>query len=107
MDALRISNDSYLYTLENVKGDTELFKFSQNSEYLMTHQFSLWDKNYFMRFINPDDDPWKNEIEQSQVISKSLHSIYLINNSWYNATVKKGVLESIGIQMIEEMNSKN
>jgi hypothetical protein len=107
MDALRISNESYLYTLENLKGEPELFKFSQNSKYLMTHQFSLWDKSYFMKFINPNDNPWKNEIEQSQVISKSLHSIYLIKNTWYNATVRKGVLEAIGIQMIEEMNSKN
>jgi lipopolysaccharide biosynthesis glycosyltransferase len=107
MDALRISNDSYLYTLENVKSETDLFKFSQNSGYLMTHQFSLWDKSYFMQFINSNDDPWKNEIEQSDVLSKLYHSIYLIKNAWYNATVRKGSLEAIGIQMIEEMNSKN
>jgi hypothetical protein len=107
MDALRISNDSYLYTRENVKGEPDLFKFSQESNYLMTHQFSLWDKSYFMKFINPNDTPWENEIQQSKVLSKSHHSIYLINNNWYNATVRKGSLEPIGIKMLEEMNSKN
>ena len=60
-----------------------------------------------MQFINSNDDPWKNEIEQSDVLSKLYHSIYLIKNAWYNATVRKGSLEAIGIQMIEEMNSKN
>jgi len=100
MDALRISGNSYLYNLDKVSDN--LYKFSQNSNYLMTHQFSLWDKEYFMKYINIDDNPWKNEIEQSKQIAKSPHSIYLMENSWYNATVRKGVLEPIGVSMLQE-----
>jgi len=103
MDALRIMPDTYLITLENVKDNSDLFKFSQNSAYLMTHQFSLWDKDFFMRFINSKDDPWKNELEQSNIISGLQHSIYMIKYPWYNAVVRKGCLEPLGQKMLEDM----
>lgn len=103
MDALRIMPDTYLITLENVKNNSDLFKFSQNSAYLMTHRFSLWDKDFFMRFINPKDDPWKNELEQSNIISDLQHSIYMIKYPWYNEVVRKGHLEPLGQKMLEDM----
>ena len=103
MDALRISSDSYLYNLEEVNKSQNLYKFSQNSAYLMTHQFSLWNKEYFMKYIKPDESPWKNEYEQSQQISRTEHSIYIIKETWYNSTVRGGVLQENGKQMLSEM----
>lgn len=103
MDALRITTDTYLITLENVKDNSDLFKFSQNSGYLMNHQFSLWDKEFFMRFINPKDNPWKNELEQSKIISGLQHSIYMIKYPWYNAVVRSGRLQPLGQKMLEDM----
>jgi hypothetical protein len=102
MDVLRISSDSPLYTLENINN---IYKFSQNSAYLMTHQFSLWNKSYFMKYVNPEDCPWSNEIKQTQKIAKTPHSIYMIKNEWYNPVVTKGILQPIGELMLTAISS--
>jgi len=98
MDALRITNGSYLYSLEHV--DDTLFKFTQNSQYLMTHQFSLWNKAFLTKNINKDHNPWLSEIEQSKIIARNPHSIYMIQDDWYNAVVTKGVLQPNGEMML-------
>jgi len=100
MDCLRISDTSDLYTLEEIQKDV-LYKFSQYSNYLMTHQFSLWNKNYFMKHILPTENPWRNELDMSKVIARSSHSIYLYKNKWYNSTVTKGVLQENGKAMLK------
>lgn len=104
MDVLRITETCEYFSLENTHTEN-LYKFSQNSEYLMTHQFSLWNKAFFMKYINPEDNPWQNELQQSKKIAKNPHSIYLINHKWYNSTVTKGILQPIGQQMLEEMSA--
>lgn len=101
MDALRITEKSYLYKLDHVKD--KLYKFTQNAPYLMTHQFSLWNKKYFMKYIGVDDSPWMNEIRQSGLIGKTQHAIYLIDEHWYDATVRGGILGTIGQKMVSDM----
>lgn len=101
MDALRITEKSYLYNLNHVKD--KLYRFTQNAPYLMTHQFSLWNKKYFMKYIGADDSPWMNEIRQSGFIGQTLHAIYLIDEFWYNATVRGGILGDIGEKMVSDM----
>lgn len=103
MDALRISEKSYLYNLEHIRNN--LFKFSQKSNYLMTHQFSLWNKLFFMKYINESDNPWVNEIEQSKVLANNEHSIYLLEEKWYNPVVRKGVLQPNGISMLNDIKN--
>ena len=103
MDALRISEKSYLYNLEHIRNN--LFKFSQKSNYLMTHQFSLWNKLFFMKYIKESDNPWVNEIEQSKVIANNEHSIYLLEEKWYNPVVRKGVLQPNGISMLNDIKN--
>ena len=103
MDALRISEKSYLYNLEHIRDN--LFKFSQKSNYLMTHQFSLWNKLFFMKYINESDNPWINEIEQSKVIANNEHSIYLLEEKWYNPVVTKGELQPNGISMLNDIKN--
>jgi hypothetical protein len=102
MDALRISNKSYLYSLETVSKTIPLYKFQQNSQYLMSHQFSLWNKEIFSKNINPTHTPWSNELEQSKIIGRKPHSIYLYEEQWYNPVVKKGLLQPLGQKMIDE-----
>jgi len=100
MDALRICHDSYLYSLSYI--EENLYKFNKNSNYLMTHQFSLWNKSFFLKYIHIDDSPWHNELHQSQIISKIYHKIYLIKEPWYEAVVRKGKLEENGINIIKD-----
>jgi hypothetical protein len=101
MQALRISGDCSLYTTEKINNN--LYKFAQNSRYLMTHQFSLWDKAFFMKFIRPSDSPWKNELDQTDILTKLHHSIYILKEPWYNATVRRGKVDSVGIKMLEDI----
>lgn len=103
MDSLRIDSISYLYSLDSVSAKIPLYKFKQRSHYLMTHQFSLWNKAFFIKNINPSHDPWSNELEQSKVMATKPHSIYLYENNWYNPVVKKGILQPVGQKMIEDM----
>lgn len=98
MDALRISVNSPLYSLDPV--EQNLYKFKQNSEYLMTHQFSLWKREYFLKWIRPDDEPWGNEMEQSVKITTTAHAIYLVDLAWYEATVRRGVLQPNGAALL-------
>jgi len=103
MDALRIDCNSYLYSLDSVSAKNPLYKFRQGSQYLMTHQFSLWNKEFFMTNINPSHTPWSSELEQSRIMAMKPHSIYLYEEKWYNPVVKKGVLQPVGEKMIEDM----
>uniref|UniRef100_A0A6C0K9N4 Glycosyltransferase 2-like domain-containing protein n=1 Tax=viral metagenome TaxID=1070528 RepID=A0A6C0K9N4_9ZZZZ len=99
MDALRITDRSPLYSLDQVSGT--LYRFKQNSDYLMTHQFSLWKRDYFRKWIRAEDEPWGNEMEQSVEIAKTKHTIYLIDASWYEATVRRGTLQPNGKQLLD------
>jgi hypothetical protein len=101
MQALRISGECSLYTTEKINNN--LYKFAQNSRYLMTHQFSLWDKAFFMKFIRPSDSPWKNELDQTDILTKLQHSIYILKEPWYNATVRRGKVDSVGEKMLEDI----
>jgi hypothetical protein len=98
MDFLRIEDKSYLYSVDNVKDN--LFKFKENTKYLMSHHFVLWNKSFFMKNIGPKHNPWQSEREQSKFMAKTAHSIFIINDKWYNATVKRGVLQPIGEEML-------
>jgi hypothetical protein len=103
MDALRISGIWWNYYAEHIKD--KLYKFTTSSKYLMTHQFSLWNKAFFMKYIGEDDTPWRNELDKTEIIRRNPpFSIYLIDNQWYNSTVRKGVLGKIGEEMVAAMD---
>jgi len=98
MNAFRITEKLHWFNLDHVDGN--LWRFQQNSCYLMNHMFSLWDKNFFLKFLNPEDSPWDNEIEQTKNISLYKHSIYLENNYWFESSVGKGELRDCGRALV-------
>ena len=100
MDCLRISKISKWYDLDN-KLDG-LYKFKQNSNYTLSHQFSLWNKDFLMSYVLPDENPWSNELKGSKRINKNEHNIYLYENEFYTPVVRKGVLQEEGIKLLEE-----
>jgi len=99
MDALRISFNSPLYSLDPL--EPPLYRFKHDSDYLMTHQFSLWNRDYFRKWLRPEDGPWTNEVEQSLEIAKTAHAIYLVDVPWYEAVVRSNVLQPNGIELLE------
>lgn len=99
MDSLRISFLSKHYSLKHIS--EKLYKFNQNSNYTMTHQFGLWKKSFFQKYILPHETPWQNEILGSQRINKHKHNIYIIKNEWYVPTVRKGKITDEGIKILK------
>jgi len=104
MDALRICPDYPTYSLTHINND--LFKFNKTSDYLMNHAFSLWSKEYFLKYVDPNDNPWQNELVRTPIIAKTAHNIYLIKYEWYNPVVSKGVLTKKGIDMINHFTEE-
>ena len=104
MNAFRITEMLPWFNLDHVEG--ELYRFQQNSCYLMNHMFSLWDKNFFLKFLNPDDSPWDNEIEQTKNISQYKHAIYLENIYWFESSVGKGELRTCGKALVSAHDSE-
>ena len=98
MDALRISVNSPLYSLDQIA--KPLYRFKQDSDYLMTHQFSLWNRAYFRKWLRPEDGPWDNEMERSPEIAKTSHAIYLVDLPWYEAVVRRNVLQPNGQELL-------
>lgn len=40
--------------------------FHWKSKYLMSHQPSIWKKDFLLRCLKPNEDPWKNEYEATK-----------------------------------------
>jgi glycosyltransferase involved in cell wall biosynthesis len=98
MDALRITEKSPLYDLEEVS--SSFYRFKQNSDYLMTHQFSLWNREYLSKWIRAADSPWTNEVERTKEIAKTSHAIYLVDQNWYEPVVRRNKLQPNGVEII-------
>jgi hypothetical protein len=61
----------------------------------------LWSRDYFKKWLRPEDSPWTNEVEQSLEIAKTAHAIYLVDLPWYEAVVRRNVLQPNGIELLE------
>jgi hypothetical protein len=86
--------------------DGELCKVRQNSPYSLTHQFGIWNKEFFKKHIYPNENPWVNEISGSNRINKEPHNIYQINHEWYAKVCSRGTLNVYGKIMLESYNLK-
>ena len=104
MNCLKICLNSPLISLQRI--DDNLYRYNQNSDYTISHQFALWDKEYFIKNIYPFESPWENEIYGSKRIKESNHKIYYIDNYWYEPVCRHGKLRPIGYDIIKTHNLK-
>jgi hypothetical protein len=49
---------------------------NQSSEYLMSHQASIWDKEFLMSQLEPNEHPWRNERKGTKRLRKLDPVIY-------------------------------
>ena len=102
LDCFRISSLCNYYLLDKL--DKNIYQYKQFSPYTMSHQFSMWDKDFFYNALLPNEDPWTNENEGSIRINAGRpHKIYYIPSDWYHATVRSGKLTEIGKIMKQEV----
>ena len=102
MDCLKICLNSELISISPITKD--LYKYDRHSPYSISHQFALWDKQYFMSNIKPNESPWENEVYGSNRIKETGHNIYYIDNYWYQPVCSRGKLQPIGYDILGTHN---
>ena len=92
LDALQVSPNCQYY-----KTETNLFSnpiniklFTNDSNYLVSHQPRLWTKNFLLNCLERGESPWTNEIKGTERIRKLYPTIGLLEWDWYDHMVKKG-----------------
>ncbi len=51
----------------------------KESNFLMSHQISIWNKNFLYEQLRDNEHPWRNERKGSKRLKKSKHKIYQID----------------------------
>ena len=79
--------------------------FNPLSNYIHNHQFAIWNKEALLSNLGGGESPWTNEIAGTQrVKQRGDYYLYMATNfNWYNAVVRHGVMNEIGIQMLKEI----
>ena len=69
-------------------------KLSKNSQYTISMQSSIWDREKLLSFLNnsPNESPWQFEINGSQRLNKTKYDafFYELKEDWYKEAMKKG-----------------
>lgn len=96
IDRLQISPSGHqLYSEIEVDG---VVQFSNNSEYLISMQPSIWRKSFLYEVLLPEYSPWDFEIEGSHKMLKEKSNIFIdkkVPSVYFNA-VRKGKSKSPG-----------
>lgn len=90
---LQISPVNHFYTLE--KGQNIRF-FTHNSKYLVSHQPSIWKKDFFLLCLKSGETPWQNEYEGTKRLNKVKlnREIAILDYDWYHHKCQRGSLIS-------------
>jgi hypothetical protein len=100
LDRLQLSPTDSTYTLfSKFKiGDVVLQKFARRSNYLISHQPSLWKKSFLNDCLDKSESPWENEIDGTKRlrINSQNFSIYISIANWYTAVSRRGQLTKEG-----------
>ena len=107
LDALRLLNEvkgsNINYYFDTPYGDQYL-KFSKQSPYILSHQPSIWKKDFFIKCLKPKENPWDNEVNGSMRINlgKETPKIYTVRNlsTWYIPVSNKGELTEEGKKLL-------
>lgn len=83
----------------------EAYRFEPGSNYIHNHQFAIWNKEALLLNLGDCESPWTNEVTGTErVKQRGDHYLYMATNfNWYNAVVRHGVMQPIGIQMLKEI----
>ena len=75
--------DSYLLEpTDFFINNQRLLKYS-DCDSLLTHNATIWRKDYILNYQVEGEDPWVNEVEGSRRMCNSQHSHYHYNIHWY------------------------
>ncbi len=74
----------FLKTNQFIKGN-RILKAKNNSEWLLTHNACIWNREFLISCIEENENPWQNEIQGTvRIANKYLDTkIYHLNKRWY------------------------
>ena len=76
-------NSSEVYTTEeldvNFNGYTLSKVIKESSDFLMSHQISIWNKNFFYSQLKDNEHPWRNERRGTKRLRKTTDDIYQVD----------------------------
>lgn len=77
-------NYEFLKTNHFVEGK-RILKAKNNSEWLLSHNACIWNKDFFTSCIEENENPWENEIRGTVRIANKYTDpkIYHLNERWY------------------------
>ena len=63
-----------------------------NSDYLLSHAVSLWDKSFLLSFLGQGESPWENELLGSERLRKSKANVLCVKGlgQYYHTVSSKG-----------------
>lgn len=100
MTAMRICAGLKYHTLDHVVN--AVYRFTTDSKYLCSHQFSLLKRQWFLDNILPFENPWENEINGTERIrAKYKDDIYQYVYPWYVHACRGGQLTKEGSELLQ------
>jgi hypothetical protein len=101
--------------------DYHIYKIKNSERYLMSHQPTIWNKEFFRSCLDSNESPWNNEYAGSNRLrtrNEDLKFYHFIQDkpgvlqTWYNAVYNSphnsggvnGSYNALGIKMLEKMS---
>lgn len=88
-DAVKIHAALYYYDqyrLEKTEHEIDgkkILRYSEGDNFLLTHNATIWRKDYILKHQREGENPWINEIEGSKRMSVEPHNHLHCNINWY------------------------
>lgn len=57
-------------------GDERLFKYPNHIDYLVSHQVSVWNKDFFLSTLQEGESPWQHELEGTKRLRRRNIPLY-------------------------------
>jgi hypothetical protein len=87
LDRLQISPVNQYYTLA---GAEIPLNFHPTSKYLVSHQPSIWRKDFLLSCLRPEETPWENEYKGTKRLNGKPVKIAIYPYNWYDHKCVKG-----------------
>jgi hypothetical protein len=89
VDSIKIHSKLFYYdsyrlekTDDFIKGK-RILKYSDGENFLLTHNATIWRKDYILKHQKCGEDAWTNEVEGSKRMSSEPHNHYHYEMHWY------------------------
>lgn len=69
---------------EHILNNTKVLKYSDGENFLLSHNATIWNREYLLEHLIKGEDPWTNEIKGSERMSSKKHNHFHYNIHWYS-----------------------